>query len=148
MKRLAPVACALAALLAAGCVERKMMVRSDPPGATVTLNRLQTPGGVTPLEVPFDHYGTWHLALRREGCRDYEGAADLSAPWWGYPPFDLFTDVLWPFTIEDHREVAVTLAPLPDPLPLEEIRERHAGVISRGEAMRKEVTEGDPSEVR
>jgi hypothetical protein len=148
VKRLAPVVFALAALLAAGCVERKMLVRSDPPGAAVTLNRVQTPEGVTPLEVPFDHYGTWHLALRREGYRDYEGAADLSAPWWGYTPFDLFTDLLWPFTIEDHREVAVTLTPLPEPRPLEEIRARHAEVISRGEQMRKEVTEGEPSEVR
>jgi hypothetical protein len=139
--------CALI-LASAGCVERKMFVRSDPPGATVALNRAEPLPGTTPVEVPFEHYGTYHLRLTREGCRDFEGAAEVPAPWWGYPPFDLFTELLWPFTIHDWREAVVTMEPLPEPRPLEEVRDRHAGVIERGEAMRKQVTESAPAEAK
>jgi hypothetical protein len=134
--------------LLGGCVERKFFIRTDPPGAEVALNRGEPLEGRTPLETPFEHYGTYHLRITHPDCPEFEGAAPVEAPWWAYPPFDLFTDLLWPFTIHDHREIHVALPPRPEPRELEEVRERHAAVIERGEAMRSYVGGEAPPESR
>jgi hypothetical protein len=145
---LLPAALLLPALLLPGCVERKFLIRSDPPGATVTLNHGEPLPEVTPTEVEFHHYGVWAVRAEREGCRDLDTNVSVPTPWWSYPVLDFVTDVLWPFTIRDHREIALVLEPLPEPRTVEEVRERHAEVIGRGEDLREKVNEGDPSEVR
>ncbi|MCU0726325.1 MAG: PEGA domain-containing protein [Planctomycetes bacterium] len=142
------LALTVVAFALAGCVERKLFIRTDPPGAEVALNRAEPLAGTTPLETPFTHYGVYHLRLTREGFPDFEGEAPVTAPWWAYPPFDLFTDLLWPFTIHDHREILVALPPRPEPRELDEVRARHAAVIERGESMRRHFGGEAPPESR
>ncbi len=137
---------ALLLLAAPGCVERKMLIRSDPPGALVTLNRDRVLEERTPAEVPFDHYGDYAVKLELEGHETLEGSAPMDAPWWAWPPFDLITDLLLPFTIHDRREYDFKLASEPELIPLEELREGRAALLERAEDLRRKVNEGDPAE--
>lgn len=146
MPRTAGFLVALLPLLLLGCVERKLLIRSDPPGAAVSLNHEEPLAGTTPLEVEFTDYGVYHVRLTREKHVPLEVKADVSAPWWAWPPFDLITELLLPFTIEDRRDFDFELAPVPPPISYEEAKARHPKVIERAEDLRRQVNEGDPSE--
>lgn len=100
---------ALALALASGCVERRLIVRTDPPGAEVWVDG--RPRGSSPAEMTFSSYGTREVVARKQGHAPARVRVELDPPWWQYPPFDLFTDLLWPGTIEDVHE--------PEPLVLE-----------------------------
>ena len=56
-------------LCLAGCVERLISVRSDPPGAAVLLDG--DPVGVTPVEVPYTWYGTRDVTVELQAKRTY-----------------------------------------------------------------------------
>jgi hypothetical protein len=102
---------ALAGLLVAagggGCVERRLFIRSDPPGARVTLDG--EPRGETPLAIPFTYYGTREVVLRAPGRRVVRREVALTPPWYQWTPLDLVSELLLPVTIEDVHEVEVLL---------------------------------------
>ncbi len=91
---------------ATGCVDRSLIIKSDPAGARVFLNGQDK--GTTPATIPFDFYGTWDLQIRMEenelrGVRSLKPVRtkiEVSPPWHQRFPLDFFTDVLWPGTIE------------------------------------------------
>ncbi|MCZ6795463.1 MAG: PEGA domain-containing protein [Planctomycetota bacterium] len=101
---------ALAALLASGCVERLLQVRSEPPGARVFVNGQEV--GETPLDHPFSFYGTLSVVLRRSGYESQRIVAELEPPWYEYFPLDFFAENLLPWTLRDHHLVRVELEPL------------------------------------
>jgi hypothetical protein len=98
-------------VLAAGCVERRLFVRSDPPGARVFLDG--KPAGETPVAIPFTYYGTREVVLRAPGREPKRVVVDLDPPWYQWTPIDFFVEVAWPFTVTDERRVDATLAPAP-----------------------------------
>lgn len=106
MLRLAPVLLLLP-LFAGGCVERFIYVRSDPPGATVTLDDKEV--GKTPIEVPYTWYGKRILSVELKGRVPVREVIALNPPWWQYLPLDFFTDVLFPFTLIDRVEFSYVL---------------------------------------
>jgi hypothetical protein len=108
-------ACLAAAMLPAlaGCVERILEVRSDPPGAAVYLNGDEI--GSTPLDHPFTFYGTVDVALRAQGHFSYREIKELPTPWYELFPFDLFAELLWPGNIRDVHRVEARLVPSPGP---------------------------------
>lgn len=96
-------AVAAALLCLAGCVDRTVAIRSDPPGARVWLNDREV--GRTPCEVGFTFYGRYDVRLEKEGCRPLWTSARTPMPWWEYPPFDLcpgrrHVRVGWDFDLE------------------------------------------------
>ena len=82
--------------------------------------------GKTPLEITFNYYGTRDVELRLDGHEVVHEHVAVPAPWYQYFPFDLFTDLLWPWTIEDEHEASFALEPYraEDPDAREEILER------------------------
>ncbi len=96
--RAASVALVAAALPA--CVERKMMIRSDPPGAAITLDGEDTEL-VTPATIPFDFGGTRAVVLTAPGRKVLETTAKLDDPWYVHFPLDIGAEFLWPGTIHD-----------------------------------------------
>lgn len=112
MQRLIPVALLLPIALA-GCVDRIVSIRSNPPGAEVYLDGELR--GTTPHDEHYSYYGTRDLTLVKSGYRSHRRKIGLNSPWWQIFPFDLVTDVLLPFTITDHVEVAVELEKEPPP---------------------------------
>jgi hypothetical protein len=79
----------LAALLLAGCsTQRTLEIASEPPGARIWVNGdLQR--GVTPVEVPFTHYGRFDVRLEKEGYRSVATELVVPTELDGYPLIDL-----------------------------------------------------------
>lgn len=127
--RLVPVLLLVAAL--SGCTERKIVIESDPPGATVFVDGKKV--GVSPVEVPFEFYGTREFRLEKEGYQTVRLMQPINAPIWQYFPFDFLTDVVVPFTATDSRLFRFHLEPAvpPDPDDLlkraNELRRRARG---------------------
>jgi len=79
-------------VLSLGCVERRLMITSEPAGALVYLNDQEV--GRTPLEVPFTWYGTYAVRLEREGYKTLETQQLAERPWWEAPGPDLFAEAM------------------------------------------------------
>ena len=108
------LALALAASVAAGCVERTLIIETPPPGAEVRLNGARV--GVTPVHVSFRHYGVYDVEVRKEGFETVREAEPVLAPWWGRFPLGVFSELFWPGRIRDVRFLKYDLAPptMPD----------------------------------
>lgn len=100
-----------AAILACGCVDRSILIRSDPPGAAVTLDGREA--GRTPVRIPFTFYGAHEILLRKTGYRSIAETVRVRAPWYEHFPLDLFAENLWPGTVTDEHALAYALEPLP-----------------------------------
>ena len=88
-------------LLAAGCVERRIIIRSQPAGAVAFLDGERI--GVTPITVPFVHYGTREIMLKRypteeerkqkkPGYKPLVSLEKISPPWYEWFPIDLISE--------------------------------------------------------
>ncbi len=114
-KRSASVGCALvaAAFFAcqSGCVQRRMMVRSNPPGALVYVDDQEKPIGVTPCAHDFTYYGTRKFRLVKEGYETVTEMREISAPWYEYPVADFVSENCVPGQIRDQRTLDFNLTP-------------------------------------
>jgi hypothetical protein len=104
---LLPFLLLLPLLFAGGCVHRTLQVDSDPPGALVYLNGEEA--GRTPMRKEFLWYGTYDVELRKEGYETLTRQEKVWAPWWQWPPFDLFAEA---FPVEDRHTAKYTMKPL------------------------------------
>jgi len=132
---LAPAAAACVLMLCAtGCVERKLLVRSEPSGATVTINDVEV--GRTPLEAGFTYFGQYDVKVEKEGYEPLREKRRAATPVWEYPPIDIVTMAL-PFTATRTAEWDFTLAPAFETTQTPE--ELRAGVVSRARALREQI---------
>jgi hypothetical protein len=92
----------LVAALSTGCVERRYVVTSDPPGALVFRNGV--PLGPAPVDDFFVYYGEYDLTLVKDGYETLHAKVKIDAPWYEYPPLDFISENLFPYTIRDIRE--------------------------------------------
>jgi hypothetical protein len=124
-----------------GCVERKLIIESDPPGAPVYVD--EDFAGVTPLDYPFAHYGTRSVRvgpIRNEHGRvthlEAERVFDIDWPYYQAFPLDFFYEVLYPETlVDEHRLPAFVLEPVESDestatLSIDELRDK-ANVFRR-----------------
>lgn len=133
MRRATLILVLLAALPA--CVERRIRVTSEPPGALVWVNDREI--GRTPVETRFKYHGLYDVRLEMEGYEPLITSARASAPWYEYPGPDLLAEVA-PFTVRNTQEWHFELDPVPASGPGSE-RE----LIERADELRRETT-GDP----
>jgi hypothetical protein len=99
---------AVVASLAGGCVERRMTITSDPPGALVYLNNEEV--GRTPIERDFTWYGNYDVVVRKEGYETLKTSRQVSAPWWQWPPIDLLAEMM-PWHPTDRQSLQFSLKP-------------------------------------
>ena len=92
-----------------GCVRRRLTVRSDPPGALVTIDDQEI--GRTPVSTPFTYYGTRKFRVTKDGYETITVNQNFPAPWYEIPPLDFITENLWPREIRDERRVDFELVP-------------------------------------
>ena len=117
---LAAIVCSLALGLCAapGCLERELVIRPDPQDSVVFVDGRPVERGDDGLPtLRFEYYGTRSVVVRKDGKEGYEAKqvfVTLDPPWYQWFPLDFFCDVLWPFTIQDRREVSVKLEPRTD----------------------------------
>ena len=98
-----------AVVLWPGCVRRRLLVRSNPPGATVYVDN--QPIGVTPCATNFIYYGTREIRLVKPGYETLTINQPIPAPWYQIPPIDFASENLVPNEINDFRTVAYNLEP-------------------------------------
>jgi hypothetical protein len=117
--------------LIAGCakVQRTVSIDSEPPGAIITLNDQEV--GRTPMTRDFIWYGTYDLQLRLEGYETKKTKCKVIAPWWQWPPIDLFAE-LFPARLKDKHHYSYALQPLQPPPSADEM-------LGRAEQMRLQL---------
>lgn len=102
----------LAAVLCAGnlgCVQRRLTIRSNPPGALVYVD--DYPIGTTPVSTDFIYYGTRKVRLSLSGYETLSVLQPLPTPWYQYPGLDFVSENLVPGEIRDERVVEYQLKP-------------------------------------
>ena len=120
LSRWLPVAACLALCLCAGCVRRRLTVRTQPAGAQVFVDNQEI--GTTPCSASFLYYGTREIKVVKEGFRTETIFQKVYAPWYQIPPLDFVTESVWPLEIRDERIVDVQMVPeeiVPQPVLLE-----------------------------
>lgn len=103
---------ALAALLlcsGTGCVQRRLMIVSQPPGALVYVGNQEV--GTTPVAVNFTYYGTRQIRLVKDGYETLTERIYVPPPWYQYPVADFVSENMVPWTISDRRTLDFALTP-------------------------------------
>jgi hypothetical protein len=117
------------ATLLTGCVERRFVVTTDPPGALVMRNN--APIGFAPADDHFTYYGNYHFTLIKDGYETQQVDQNIPAPWYEYPPFDFFTENFLPWHIIDVRRFHYQMQPRQVPHP-DEMLNRAQELRDRG----------------
>ena len=117
-----------------GCVQRRMTVRSNPPGALVYVDDYQI--GTTPVSTDFVYYGTRKIRLIKDGYDTLTVQQPFPVPWYEIFPLDFVTENLWPWEIRDERVVDLAMVPA-GTIPAET-------VVSRAELARRSAGSGPP----
>jgi hypothetical protein len=97
--------------LAAGCVERKITISTEPDGALVTLNDEEI--GTSPVTVGFEWYGDYSVRISKDGYQTLKTHQNLPRPIYDRAPFDLLADMFtskideykWNFKLEPLQPV-------------------------------------------
>ena len=130
MKPLAKIGFFLSlAVFLTGCVDRRFVVTTDPPGALVLRNN--APIGFAPADDHFTYYGNYHLTLIKDGYETQQVDQNIPAPWYEYPPFDFFAENLLPWHIVDVRRFYYQMQPKQVPIE-DEIRAHAQELRDRG----------------
>ncbi len=116
-------------LMLSGCVSRRMMVYSDPPGALVLLEGKEI--GTTPVSVDFTYYGTRELTLIKDGFETLTVQQKVTAPWYQRPVVEFFADNFTPGHVTDRQQFRYAMQPQ-RLVPNSELQRR--GEMLRGEA--------------
>src|SRR5262245_43489318 len=105
--------------LPTGCVTRRYVITSDPPGAVVFLE--DQPIGATPVDHPFEYYGKFRFRLVKDGYQPLDITPELVPPWYQWPGLDIVSEVFIPYTFRDVQQLHFHLQPLhamrPDYIP-------------------------------
>lgn len=99
----------LLVLAVPGCVQRRMTIRSNPPGALVYVDDYQL--GTTPVSHDFVYYGTRKIRLVKDGYETLTVRQPFPVPWYQYFPLDFVTENLLPWEIRDERVVDLAMVP-------------------------------------
>jgi len=144
MKRICLVLVALSLAALTGCVERKLTISSDPPGALVTLNDVEI--GRTPVTVPIKWYGTYDLRFHYEvntgtpenpHIKRYylHTSRKTTTPWFENIPIDLFAE-LSPGQFKDDQIWGFAIPEVVEPTDED--------LIKRAKALQAQMNAGQP----
>lgn len=100
---------AVGCLWSTGCVRRRMQVRTQPAGASVSIDNQVI--GSSPAATPFVYYGTRELRIEKPGYRTEVIRKNIKPPWYQWPGIDFVAETLWPGEIRDERIIDVQLVP-------------------------------------
>ncbi|MGO9114122.1 MAG: PEGA domain-containing protein [Thermoguttaceae bacterium] len=107
--RACAVAAAILALASGGCVERRMIIRTNPPGALAYVDDNEV--GLTPVAISPIYYGNRKIRLVKDGCETLTLIQSVPPPWYEIPPLDFFSETVVPGKIRDVRTFDYQLRP-------------------------------------
>lgn len=96
-------------LLMTGCVQRRMIIRSQPEGAFVTIDR--KPIGLSPVSVPYVYPGTRDIQLEKDGYQTIKVQQRFDPKWYQRFPISFFSENFSPREIRDERVLDFQLEP-------------------------------------
>lgn len=120
----------VAVMISSGCVRRRMTVRTNPPGATVSVDNQLI--GTSPAATSFVYYGTRELRIEKDGYRTETIRRKIKPPWYQWPVLEFVSETLWPGEIRDERIIDVELVP--------QAIEPTGDVLGRAEMLRNQAT--------
>jgi hypothetical protein len=130
MKRIACLAVLLTISSTAGCVERRFIIDSNPPGALVYYNGNYL--GMTPVDGYLTYYGKQQFTLIKEGYETLDVMQSYPPAWFDLPGLDFLTENIWPGKLRDVRKFIYTLRPLQS-IPPDDVRSRAEELRARGQ---------------
>jgi hypothetical protein len=112
-----------------GCVQRRMTVRTNPPGALLYVDDYEI--GTTPVSTSFTYYGTRKIRLVKDGYETLTVMQTVLPPWYEFPPIDFVSENFVPGNIRDQRVLDFQLKPQVM-VPTEQL-------LSRAEGLRRGI---------
>lgn len=132
MKRIALLMVLLLGSGTTGCIERRFVVESDPPGALVYHNGLYL--GTTPVDGYIIYYGKQQFRIIKEGYETLDVVQTYPPPWYELPGIDFVTENIWPFKVRDVRRFTYTMRPIAA-VSAEEVHQRAEQLRARGQTI-------------
>lgn len=96
-------------ILIIGCVDRRFVVDTNVPGAQIYVDG--KPIGPSPADAWYTYPGCYEFKAVAPGHEPLIQTVKLKPKWYDYPGLDFVAEVLWPFRIEDVREIRLDLEP-------------------------------------
>lgn len=125
--------CLATLIVVSGCVERRLYLRSDPPGANVTVNGKDI--GMTPVKMPFITYGDYDIVMSAPDHQRLQKVVSVEPPWWETIFLDFFIENVCPWTVTDEHDISLKLQPL--------AASDESGVDQREKALRDRMQAGE-----
>lgn len=123
----------LATLGASGCVERRMVIITDPYGAIVYDER-NRPIGAAPADHSFTYYGTYKFRLAKDGYETLVVEEKIRAPWYERFGIDFISENLIPWTIRDVRYFRYVMQPV-QVVPPEQLMQQAEALRAYGQTI-------------
>ncbi len=92
-----------------GCVQRRLIVRSQPEGALVTIDNQSV--GRTPVPVPYTYAGTREIQLEKDGYKTVKVRERIRPKWYDKFPLSFFSNNLALREIRDERVLDFQMEP-------------------------------------
>ena len=121
-----------AAGLLGGCVERKYVITTEPPGAVVYENG--RPLAPSPADGTFLYPGDYDFTVVLDGYQTLKVRQPIPPKWYERFPIDFFSENLWPWTIVDERRFHYVLQPQQTP-NVQEVGRQAQELRARGQAI-------------
>ena len=99
----------ISSIFITGCVERELVINTNPQGAKILLNDEEI--GTTPVAVPFKWYGDYRVHISKKGFETIKTHQELKRPAHDYFPLDFFAEIIYPGKIQDNYEWRFDLVP-------------------------------------
>jgi hypothetical protein len=88
--------------LLAGCVERQMIITTEPFGAVV-FDEKNYGLSASPADRSFTYYGKYRFKIVKDGYETLTVEENVSPPWYEWIGLDFVSETLIPWTIRDVR---------------------------------------------
>lgn len=92
-----------------GCVQRRLIVKTEPEGAFVSIGR--QPVGYSPVSVPYTYHGTRDIQIEKDGYKPINVQQRIRPKWYSVFPISFFTENFSPREIRDQRILDFQLEP-------------------------------------
>ena len=92
-----------------GCVQRRLIVKTQPEGAFVSIGH--RPVGYSPVSVPYTYHGTRDIQIEKDGFKPINVQQRIRPKWYSVFPISFFTENFSPREIRDQRVLDFQLEP-------------------------------------
>jgi hypothetical protein len=120
-------------VLLTGCVERTMIITTEPFGAVVYDER-NVPLSASPADKSFVYYGKYRFTIVKDGYETLIAEEDVKAPWYEWLFIDFISENLVPWTIRDVHRFNYVLKPV-QIFPTEMVLQQGTPLRTRGLAL-------------